>query len=83
MSLADTFGDAVAGRPYRLIGLLFGAGAAAHFAFWARAPEHSLDTAVATGDVSTAIPEVVAYAQGHPAYLLAFVVGAVLLVRRP
>lgn len=83
MGLTETLGDALAGRAYQLIGVVFGVAAIAHFALWAQAPDQSLDTAVATGDVSTVIPEVVAYAQGHPAYLLAFVVGAALLVRRP
>ncbi len=83
MALTETLGDALAGRAYQLIGVVFGVAAIAHFALWAQAPDQSLDTAVATGDVSAAMPEVVAYAQGHPAYLLAFVVGAVLLVRRP
>ncbi|NIB99161.1 hypothetical protein [Halobacterium sp. R2-5] len=83
MGITESLGDAVAGRPYQLTGLVFGAAAVAHFALWAQSPGQSFDAAVATGDVSTAVPEVVAYAQGHPAYLLAFVAGAVLLVRRP
>lgn len=83
MALTETLGDALADRAYQLIGVMFGVAAVVHFALWAQAPDQSLDTAVATGDVSAAMPEVVAYAQGHPAYLLAFVVGAVLLVRRP
>jgi len=83
MAITDSLGDALAGRAYQLIGLVFGAAAIAHFSLWAKAPDHALDTAVAAGDVSTAIPEVVAYAQGHPAYVLAFVAGAVLLVRQP
>ncbi|GAA0282545.1 hypothetical protein [Halobacterium noricense] len=83
MGITQTLGDALAGRAYQLVGVVFGVAAIAHFALWAQAPDQTLDTAVATGDVSAALPEAVAYAQGHPAYLLAFVVGAVLLVRQP
>ena len=83
MGITETLGDALAGRAYQLIGVAFGLAAIAHFALWAQAPDQTLDAAVATGDVSAAVPEAVAYAQGHPAYVLAFAVGAVLLVRRP
>lgn len=83
MAITETLGNALAGRAYQLIGVVFGVAAIAHFTLWAQAPDQSLDTAVATGDVSAALPEAVAYAQGHPAYLLAFLVGAVLLVRQP
>lgn len=83
MGITEELGDAVAGRPYQLIGLVFGAAAVAHFWLWAQSPEQSFDAAVATGDVGAALPEAIAYAQGHPAYLLAFLAGALLLVRRP
>jgi hypothetical protein len=83
MGITETLGNALAGRAYQLIGVVFGLAAIAHFGLWAQAPDHALDAAVATGDVSTALPEVGAYAQGHPAYVLAFVAGAVLLVRQP
>ena len=83
MGITDALGDALADRAYQLIGVAFGLAAIAHFALWAQAPGQTLDAAVATGDVSAAVPEAVAYAQGHPAYVLAFVAGAVLLVRQP
>lgn len=83
MSLSGNLADALAARSLQLVGLLFGCAGVAHFTVWAQAPDTSFDAAVATGDVSTAVPEVVSYAQSHPAYLLAFFVGAMLLVRRP
>ncbi|MGB9963438.1 hypothetical protein [Halobacterium sp. CBA1126] len=83
MGLTDAVGDALAGRAYQLVGVAFGAAALAHFALWAQSADRTLDDAVAAGDVGAALPEVVAYAQGHPAYVLAFLLGAALLVRRP
>jgi hypothetical protein len=83
MSLSRKLADAVAGRALQLVGVLFGGGALAHFAVWTQAPDTELDAAVATGDVATALPEIAAYAESHPAYLLAFLAGALLLVRRP
>ncbi|MFB6270692.1 MAG: hypothetical protein ABEH83_12150 [Halobacterium sp.] len=83
MSLSGKLADAVADRSLQVVGLLFGCAAAAHFAFWARAPDTTFDAAVAAGDVSAALPSAAAYAQSHPAYLLAFLAGALLLLRRP
>lgn len=83
MNLADSVADALAGRALQAVGFAFGCAAVAHFAFWAKEPTTEFDSAVATGDVAAALPEVAAYAQSHPAYLLAFLAGAALLVRRP
>lgn len=82
MSLAESVAEALAGRALQLVGVVFGVAALAHFSLWARAPETEFDAAVATGDVGAALPAVAAYAQSHPAYLLALFVGAALLVRR-
>lgn len=83
MSLADGVASALAERSLQFVGFAFGCLGVAHFAFWAQAPGREIEAAVATGDAASAAPEILAYAQSHPAYLLAFLAGAVLLVRRP
>lgn len=79
--LGNRLADAVADRPLQLVGLVLGCAAAAHFAAWTQSPGRTLDTAVATANLRAAAPEVAAYAQSHPAYVLAFVVGVALLFR--
>lgn len=83
MSFADCVGNVLAGRVLQLVGLLFGCVGIAHFVVWANAPARDFDAAGATGNITTAAPEILGYAHSHPAYVLAFLAGAVLLVRRP
>lgn len=83
MNLADSVGDVLAGRALQLVGVLFGCAAATHFVLWANAPTQEFDAAVATGDLATAVPAVLGYAQSHPAYVLAFLAAVLLLARRP
>lgn len=83
MGLTERVAGALADRVVQVVGVLFGGLGVGHFAYWAQAPTTALDSAVATGDFAAAAPEIAAYAQGHPAYILAFLAGAVLLVRRP
>ncbi|MFB6072335.1 MAG: hypothetical protein ABEJ88_05130 [Halobacterium sp.] len=84
MSLESTFADGVADRTNQLVGLLFAGGAFAHFAAWSAGtgPGAAFRQSVRSGQLLAAAPEVGAYASEHPAYLLAFVAGLALLVRR-
>lgn len=83
MSLADSVGNVLADRVLQLVGLLFGCVGVTHFVVWANAPAREFDPAGTTQSLATAAPEILGYAQSHPAYVLAFLAGAVLLVRRP
>ena len=84
MGLGETVGDVVAGRARQLIGVAFGCIAVAHFSLWAGGDGNgeAFGTALSNGEIAAAAPEVAVYAQNHPAYLLAFLVGAALVVRR-
>lgn len=83
MSLREGVETVLADRVLQLVGLAFGGGGIAHFWTWLRGSGEQFGDAVATGDVVAAVPEAVAYAQTHPAYLLAVVAGALLVARRP
>ncbi|WP_336036964.1 hypothetical protein [Halobacterium yunchengense] len=83
MSIRESVADALAGRTLQLVGAVFGVGALAHAALWAQASDRDVDAAVASEGVAAAAPAVATYAQSHPAYVLALLAGAVLLVRRP
>ena len=83
MSLREFVADALAERALQVVGVVFGIASVAHFALWADSPAREFDPADGTGTLATAAPEMLGYAQSHPAYVLAFLAGAVLLVRRP
>jgi len=84
MGLGDSIADFLAGRARQLIGVGFGCIAVGHFAFWAQGDGGGAEfgNAVGDGKVLAAAPEVATYAANHPAYVVAFLVGAALLVRR-
>lgn len=83
MSIAGRVGDAVAGRPLALVGLVLGFGGATHFATWTEgaAPGRQFADAVGQGNLTGAAPELAAYATAHPAYVAAVVVGVALVMR--
>jgi len=83
MSIAGRVGDAVAGRPLSLVGLVLGLGGAAHFATWTEGAEPGRQFAAAAGqgNLTGAMPELATYAAAHPAYVAAVVVGFALVVR--
>ena len=83
MTLRERVGTALAERALQLVGVAFGGGGIAHFWTWSRGDGQQLRAAVASGDVSAAVSTVAAYAEGHPAYVLALLAGVLLFVRRP
>lgn len=78
----ERLANAVADSPLQLVGVVLAGVGVAHFLAWARSPEQTFDTAVATANLGAAAPELATYAQSHPAYLLA-VLGGVALLFRP
>lgn len=83
MTLRQWVETVLADRVLQLIGVAFGGGGIAHFWTWLRGSGEQFQGALATGDVVAAVPEAVAYAQTHPAYLLAMLAGTLLVARRP
>lgn len=77
----ERLANAVADSPLQLVGLVLAGAGVAHFLAWAQAPEQTFDTAVATANLGAATPELAAYAQSHPAYLLAVLAGVALFFR--
>jgi hypothetical protein len=67
-----------------VVGALLAVGGVAHFWTWTggAAAGKEFSTELAAGSLLGAAPELAAYAQAHPAYVAALVVGVALVVRR-
>lgn len=78
MAFPSSLVTALSSRPKQLLGAGFGLLGTGHFAFWTRSST-ALSESLAAGDYAAAVTPLSEYAAGHPAYLLAVLVGIALV----